>query len=196
MITNLNDKNYKRERKKRIRREKRRIRKQQFKISNVFRAIGGWIIAIVAAAILGYGYVVFCYQDVYMVGDSMSPTIVDEEKVTMNKLAYYLGSPERFDIVVYKDIDDSESYYYIKRVIGLPGETVQIIDGAVYINGEKLLGMASSDYIFTAGLAEDVITLGDDEYFLMGDNVNNSEDSRFLTVGNISDSVIVGRVKQ
>ncbi len=183
------------ERKKRIRRERRRERRRQRSFKKTMSCIFGWIITAIVGVVIGYGVVVFGWQTVYMVGDSMKPSIEAGESVVINKFCYYLGSVERYDVVAYKDIDDSESYYTIKRVIGLPGETVQIVDGYVYIDGKKLTDLPFDDYIFTAGVAENEVTLGDDEYFLLGDNVNNSEDSRYLTVGNISKSVIVGRVK-
>ena len=92
-------------------------------------------------------------------------------------------------------MDTPDEYYDIKRVIGLPGETVRIQDGKVFINDKELKDTPFDDYIFTAGLAENEITLSDDEYFLLGDNVNNSEDSRFLKVGNVKKAEMLGRIK-
>ena len=100
------------------------------------------------------------------------------------------------------------SKYYVKRIVGLPGETVQIIDGLVYINGEPLeddviygFGLTDEDgneiepeKIYNAGLASEPVTLGYDEYFVLGDNRNNSEDSRFANVGNVKYSSIIGRI--
>lgn len=126
----------------------------------------------------------------------MSPVCINQDKVTVNKLCYLLGSPDRYDIVAYRSVDTPDAYYDIKRVIGLPGETVQIKDGKVYINDKELTDAPFSDYIFTAGLAENTITLADDEYFLLGDNVNNSEDSRFLKVGNVKKAELLGRIKK
>ena len=77
----------------------------------------------------------------------------------------------------------------------MPGETVQIRDGKLYIDGSERTDLPFDDYIFTAGLAENEVKLGDDEYFLLGDNVNNSEDSRFLKVGNVKKAEILGRIK-
>ena len=103
-----------------------------------------------------------------------------------------VNDPKRFDIIVFPYPKEPDKHY-IKRVIGLPGETVQIIDGYVYINGEKLDESYGSDVMNTAGIAQDPIVLGPDEYFVLGDNRNNSEDSRYAAVGNIKRSDITGR---
>ncbi|MGN0396021.1 MAG: signal peptidase I [Coprococcus sp.] len=184
------------ERIRRIRRDRRRQRKKERSFKKTVKNILSWLISILAAAIVAYGFVAFMFQSVYMVGSSMSPTIIDKEKCIVNKLVYVIGKPERFDIVAYRTIENSESYYDIKRVIGLPGETVLIANGNVYVNGNPIPGIPIEDYIFTAGLAEKKITLGDDEYFLLGDNVNNSQDSRYLNIGNIKESEILGRIKK
>ena len=183
-----------RERMRRIRRDRRREARKNRSIKKIFRGILGWIVAVFAAAILGYGFVTFCYRTVYMSGSSMSPAISDGEKCVVSRLSYVLGEPDRYDIVAYKQRDDGSSYYDIKRVIGLPGETVLIEDGRIYIDGEELTDMTVSDYIFTGGLAETGYTLGDDEYFLLGDNLNNSRDSRYVNIGSITESEILGKV--
>lgn len=184
------------ERRKRIRREKRRQRRKERSFRRTVRTIFGWLLSVLIAVVLGYGMVSYCFQSVYVVGDSMNPVCTNQEKVTVNKLCYLLGSPDRYDIVVYRSVDTPDAYYDIKRVIGLPGETVQIKDGKVYIDGSERTDLPFDDYIFTAGLAESEVKLGDDEYFLLGDNVNNSEDSRFLKVGNVKKAEILGRIKK
>lgn len=184
-----------RERMRRIKRDRRRQNRKERSIRKIIRAIFGWILSILVAAILGYAIVTFFFQSIYMVGSSMNPTIEDGEKRTVHKAAYWLSAPDRYDVVAYRLIENSGEYYDIKRVIGLPGETVSIHDGQVYINGVVLSDMPSDDYIFTAGLAESEIVLGDDEYFLMGDNVNNSQDSRFVNIGNVRKAEILGEVK-
>ena len=111
----------------------------------------------------------------------------------MDKLSYRIHDPERFDIVVFPVVRDGKEEYYIKRVIGLPGETVQIIDGYVYINGEKLDENYGAEVMNDAGRAAEPITLGDDEYFVLGDNRNRSDDSRYENVENLKREKIVGR---
>ena len=186
----------KREYLKRAKREKRRQQKKERSIKKFLRAAVSWILAIAVAAVVGYALVSFCFQTVYVVGNSMSPALQNDDKVIVNKICYLLGSPDRYDIVAFRSVDSSDEYYDIKRVIGLPGETVLIEDGKIFINGEELSDLPFDDYIFTAGLAEDEITLSNDEYFVLGDNVNNSEDSRFPNVGNILENEILGRIKE
>ncbi len=186
----------KREYMKRARREKHRQRRRERSIGKAIRAILRWLLAVIVAAVFGYALISFCFQTVYVVGNSMSPVMQNEDRVIVNKICYLISSPDRYDIVAYRSVDSSDEYYDIKRVIGLPGETVLINDGKIYINGEELKDLPFDDYIFTAGLAESEITLSDDEYFLMGDNVNNSEDSRFPNVGNILKNEILGRIKE
>lgn len=184
----------KRERRKRIRRDKRRQRRRERSIKKILRGLFGWFMAVLIAAVVGYGLVSFCVQTVYVVGPSMAPTLSNEDKVYVNKICYLFSEPERYDIVAYRSVDTPDEYYDIKRVIGLPGETVKIELGKVYIDDKELEDLPFSDYIFTAGLAETNITLGDGEYFLMGDNVNNSEDSRYLNVGNVKKAEMLGRI--
>lgn len=183
------------DRKRRIRREKRHERRQQRSVGRLVKGLFGWLIAILAAAILGYAFVTFGFQRIYMVGPSMEPTLHDGEKYTINKLVYLVGSPERYDVVAFKSVDEQNSYYSIKRVIGLPGETVLIQNGQVYINGNPLADCPVEMNIDTAGLAETAITLSDNEYFVLGDDSSASQDSRFPVVGNVNGNEISGRVK-
>ncbi len=152
-----------------------------------------WLILILVAATVGYAFVTFCFQTVTVVGPSMHDTLSDGEIVIVNKLNYKLKDIKRYDIIAYKKID-SEGYYDIKRVIGLPGETIQIKDGAVYINDVLLEKLPFSEEILINGTAKDPYTLKKEEYFVLGDNVNNSEDSRFTNVGNIQKSEVLGKV--
>ena len=124
-------------------------------------------------------------------GNSMSPLLNADDVVLVNQLSYDLGNPDRFDVVVFRREDGKAN---IKRIIGLPGETVQIRGGQVYINGEVLPDERELGTVSLAGLAENPITLGEDEYFLLGDNQNSSEDSRFSNVGNVKEDQILGKV--
>ncbi len=123
---------------------------------------------------------------VHVVGQSMEPTYHDSDILIGSKIAYITGDPERFDVAV---IDASRNYKLIKRVIGLPGETVRIDEnGFIYINGEILDESYGKEEIENPGNALYGITLGTDEYFVLGDNRNNSTDSRFDEVGVIKRS--------
>ncbi len=125
-------------------------------------------------------------------GTSMAPTLQNGDNIIVEKVSYYFRDPQRYDIIVFPYPEDT-SKHYIKRIIGLPGETVQIIDGYVYINGELLDEHYGNEVMNNAGIAAEPITLGEDEYFVLGDNRNNSEDSRYATVGNVKRSEIDGR---
>jgi signal peptidase I len=127
-------------------------------------------------------------------GNSMYPTLYNGDSLIVNKLAYMTGDPQRFDIVIFP-VKYDRSTFFIKRIIGLPGETVRIDDaGSIYINGKKLNEHYGRGKIQDPGLAAKEVKLGDDEYFVMGDNRNFSEDSRFDPVGNIKRKDIAGKI--
>lgn len=165
-----------------------------FNKKKFMREIFNWFLVIFIAAVIGYAFVTFAYQTVTVVGPSMRSELSDGDVVIVNKYVYKLHDVERYDIIAYSQVDN-DSYYEIKRVIGLPGETIMIKDGLIYINGTTLKDLPFDEKILNAGMAGSEIKLGSDEYFVLGDNVNNSEDSRYTNVGNISSSEIVGRVE-
>lgn len=125
-------------------------------------------------------------------GESMYPSLEDGDNLIVDKISYHFSDPKRFDVVVFP-FRYQEGTFYIKRIIGLPGETVQIYDGSIYINGKVLEESYGYETIRNPGLASDVVTLGEDEYFVLGDNRNNSADSREPSVGNIERSDIIGK---
>lgn len=168
-------------------------RKKKISIKNVFGEFRSWLLLIFIAIITGYAFVTFFFQTVTVIGPSMSDTLQDGEIVIINKFEYRIHDVKRYDVVAYKMVD-SEGYFDIKRVYGMPGETVTIEGGKIYINGEELTDRPVSENILTPGIAQNEIVLGKDEYFVLGDNINNSEDSRFSNVGNITDSEIKGKV--
>jgi signal peptidase I len=123
----------------------------------------------------------------------MENTLSNGDNLIIDKISYRFRDPERFEVVVFPYKLD-EKTFFIKRVIGLPGETVYIdAKGTIYINGEKLEENYGREVIANPGLASSEITLAEDEYFVLGDNRNNSEDSRFDDVGNIKRSDLIGR---
>ncbi len=126
-------------------------------------------------------------------GSSMEPKLSNSDNLIVDKITYRFRNPERYDIIVFP-FQYEENVFYIKRIIGLPGETVQIDEeGNISINGEVLKEGYGKEVIQNPGRASEPITLGEDEYFVMGDNRNNSTDSRDLAVGNIKRKDIVGR---
>ena len=126
-------------------------------------------------------------------GSSMEPTLQDADNLIVDKITYCFREPQRFDIIVFP-FQYEEDTYYIKRIIGMPGERVRIDwDGTIYIDGEVLEENYGLEVIQDPGWAADEIFLGEDEYFVLGDNRNNSTDSRAELVGNIHKDDIIGR---
>lgn len=149
-----------------------------------------YLIIIVIIALL---IVNFVGQRTIVSGSSMESTLSNGDNLIIDKLTYHFRSPSRFEIVVFPD-PEQPSVYFIKRIIGLPGETVQIgQDGTIYIDGKVLHENYGKETIQDPGLAAEPIKLGKDEYFVMGDNRNNSLDSRFSAVGTIHRKEFIGR---
>ncbi len=141
---------------------------------------------------LAYLLVIMFGERYTMVGNSMNYTLNNDDIVLINKAVYKFKEPERFDVIVFEADGINEGKTYIKRIIGLPGEKIKIEDGIIYVNDMVLVNDISARYILTPGLAGEEIVLGDDEYFVLGDNRNNSEDSRFYTIGNVKRENIIG----
>ena len=156
------------------------------------KEILSWVFYIAFVLVLTWVIITFVGQRTRVDGRSMMNTLHDGDNLIVEKLSYRFSDPKRFDIIVFPPTGKKE--YYIKRIIGLPGETVQIDEnGNIYINGELLEENYGAETIQNPGRAANPITLGDDEYFVMGDNRNNSEDSRSEEVGNVKRSQIIGR---
>ncbi|MDO4961947.1 MAG: signal peptidase I [Eubacteriales bacterium] len=151
------------------------------------RAIVYFIVLISFAWFLVYGFM----GQTIISGQSMSPILHAEDVCLVNKLAYDIGNPKRFDIVVFERQDTGKQN--VKRIIGLPGEAIQIVDGSIYINGE-ITECESIDSISLSGIAENIVELGKDEYFVLGDNADSSEDSRFANIGNVKRRDIKGKL--
>ena len=128
-----------------------------------------------------------------VIGPSMQPTLYSKDNLMVEKLSYRFGDPERFDVIVFP-FQYAERTYYIKRIIGLPGETIQIDDnGTIYINGEVLNENYGKETINNPGIAADPIHLGQNEYFVLGDNRNDSSDSRDPSVGVLTREDLIGK---
>lgn len=174
---------------RRIRRERRERGKK-----SVAKAVLGWMFQIIVVVLIAYVVVFFFGQTRTNIGQSMDVTLSGGDTVLLNELSYKLKDPARGDVISFRPNGSDSTHSYIKRIIGLPGETIQIKNGMIYINDELYLEKADYPAMTSAGLAEEPVTLGNAEYFVLGDNRNNSEDSRFADIGNVNLSDIEGKV--
>ncbi len=150
--------------------------------------IRNYLLGCLTAFLLGVLIVLSFGYTITNVGVSMEDAIAHNQKVLVNRTSYLLLSPKKDDVIVFKQ---GSTHMYIKRVVATPGDTVQIIDGQLYVN--SALVKDDFDKIADPGIAEEKLYLGEDEYFVLGDNRNNSEDSRSGTVGMIHKSQIIGK---
>ena len=155
-----------------------------------------WIIYIAVVIVLTYLVITYVGQRTEVNGESMMETLYDGDNLIVDKISYRFREPKRYEIIVFP-YDYETEQYFIKRIIGLPNETVSIVDGKVYIDGELL-----EDEVYGREIMEqedgslwqmDPLELGDDEYFVLGDNRNNSMDSRDPSVGVLSKDELIGR---
>lgn len=128
-----------------------------------------------------------------VVGDSMEPVLRNGQEILMNRIIYRISMPKRGDVVVFLPNGNQNSHFYVKRVVGLPGETVQIRDGSVYIDGVLLAEEDRFDKIADPGIAQNELLLASDEFFVLGDNRNSSEDSRSGNIGAVKKDTIIGK---
>lgn len=173
-------------------RKKRKHRKKHFHMQTISK-IGMWTFKIAVVCLLAFVSVWYFGQKVSTVGDSMKPILRNGDVVLVNRIVYNASRPKRGDIIVFKPKGNENSHYYIKRIIGLPGETVEIIENHVYINGEKLKEDYKTTDINDVGIVSEKMQLASDEYFVLGDDRANSEDSRNADVGNVKRSYIYGK---
>ena len=159
---------------------------------SIWRSLGGTLLYLLVIVLLTWVIVTFVGQRTKVDGHSMEPTLSDGDNLIVDKLSYRFRDPERYDIIVFP-YQHAENTYYIKRIIGLPGDTVQVIDGYMYINGKKLDEHYGAEVMEDPGIAAEPIKLGDDEYFVLGDNRNHSSDSRVTSVGVLTRDMLIGR---
>ena len=145
------------------------------------------------AVFLAFVLVFSVGMKISMVGVSMEPALYNGQEVLINPFIYKITSPKRGDVIAFLPNGNQNSHYYLKRIVGLPGESIQIIDGYVYINGERL-PEDEYDKMADYGIAGNEIQLGSDEYFVLGDNRNMSEDSRSGNIGAVKKDTIAGKV--
>ena len=144
------------------------------------------------------GAVLFEYVSVYafgirttVIGDSMEPTLVNGQEIMINRISYNIFEPKQGDVIVFKPNGNENVHTYVKRVVAVPGDTVRISNGLLYVNDEQT--DLFSDNIANAGIAALDLKVGEDEYFVMGDNPNSSDDSRNANIGNVKLDTIIGK---
>ena len=162
-------------------------------MKSILKEILSTSLYLLVVLLITYLIVNFVGQRTEVVGSSMESTLSDGDNLIVDKITYRFKEPERYDIIVFP-FQYEKNTYYIKRIIGMPGEKVRIdSDGVIYINDKEVTEFYGKEIIADPGIARDEITLGHDEYFVMGDNRNNSTDSRNPSVGNIRKKDILGR---
>ena len=184
-----------RRRKKRIFRKSRK-RKFEFHMHvnlKLLKTIGLWIFKIGVVCLLAFVSVWYFGQQVSTVGDSMKPLLRNGDVVLVNRIIYNATTPKRGDIIVFKPKGNENDHYYTKRIIGLPGESVEIMENRIYINGKKLEEEYKTTDIDDVGIVDEKVQLAGDEFFVLGDNRANSEDSRNADVGNVKREYIYGK---
>lgn len=170
------------------------IEKKKRLSPELIRDILGTTFYCFAALLLGAVIVVAFGMQISVIGFSMTPSLDNGQVVLVDRFSHRLLNPQREDVVCFYPKGNENSHLYIKRIVGLPGETIQIKDGYVYVDGVRLLEDDGFDKIEDPGLATDIFVLGNDEYFVLGDNRNNSEDSRNGNIGAVSKDTMVGKV--
>ena len=143
---------------------------------------------------LAFILVVLFGQRVSNAGDAMSPVLKNGDVLLVDRMIYNAKKPARGDIIAFKPNGNENAHYSVKRIVGLPGDTVQIQDGQIYIDGEVLVKDIYSYEIVDAGVASEEIELKPDEYFVLGDNHESSVDSRMADIGNVKREDIYGRI--
>ena len=167
--------------------EKRMDRKTQYRKKET----RSWILSIVLAVVIALSLRFFVFEFIRVDGQSMEPTLHDQEYVFMQKVTYYFKNPEYGDIVICKFPNRSETF--VKRVVGVEGDTIRISDGILYINGEPNFDHYDKDKGIDHDMLE--ITVMPDHVFVMGDNRDHSMDSSNSSVGTLSLDMILGRAE-
>ena len=170
------------------------FRRQRKKINlPLVREVLSWIVELVVVIGLAYVLVSFFGIRTNVVGQAMEQTLENDDDILVNKFAYIISKPKQGDVIVFLPNGNKKSHYYVRRVVAVPGDTVQIKDGALYVNDELYKESTDVASMEDAGIACDAVKLEKDEYFVLGDNRNNSEDSRYANIGNVKRDYIIGK---
>lgn len=159
----------------------------------IVKEVSVWAVEIAITLLLAFTFVYFIGLRTSVVGQSMAETLHSGDEILVNRFIYKVTNPKPNDIIVFLPNGNEKSHYYVKRVVAVPGDTVLIENGILYVNGELFEEEIDVASIEEAGLASEEITLASDEFFVLGDNRNNSEDSRYANIGNIKKEHIIGK---
>ncbi len=167
--------------------------KRKKKISkSILAEIGSWVFGITVSVFLAVVLAFFLGMSTNVVGVSMEPTLYNGQQIFIDRFSYVLSTPKRGHVVVFLPNGNENAHYYVKRVVAVPGDKVLIRDGVLYVNGQE--SEWNTDKILESGIAENEFTLASGEFFCLGDNINNSEDSRSANIGPVSEADILGKV--
>jgi len=160
---------------------------------SIVREVLTWVIEIAIVLVLAFVLVYFVGLRTSVVGRSMEPTLRGTDEILVDRFVYKLMDPRQDDIIVFLPNGNEKSHYYVKRVIAVPGDTVQIDNGTIFVNGKEYQGKLEYEAVTDPGIAGNEIKLGPDEFFVLGDNLDSSEDSRYANIGNINKEYIIGK---
>lgn len=158
-------------------------------IKDIMELLVGGVVAVFLAFVMVFSV----GMRTSVIGNSMEPALYNGQEILMNRIIYRLSTPKRGDVIVFLPNGNQNSHFYVKRVVGLPGETVQIREGRVYIDGVLLNEDESFDKMSDPGIAQNEVILASDEFFVLGDNRNSSEDSRSGNIGAVKKDNIIGK---
>ena len=161
---------------------------------DLFREIFKWTFEIAIVCFIAFVIIWYFGMRVSVIGDSMNPELSNGDITLINKVVYNMSTPKRGDVIAFKPNGNESSHYYIKRIVGLPGETIEIQDGKILVNGKKIKERYQTTEIDDIGVLSEPMKLGNNEYFVLGDDRQNSEDSRNIDIGNVKRTDIEGKV--
>jgi len=167
--------------------------KKEIVNTEILKEIALWILYTVIAVFIAFFAVYYFGDRISVIGTSMEPGLVSGQNVFVNRLSYRISSPKRGDVIAFYPGGNTDAHPYFKRVVAVPGDVVQILDGELMVNGVPDPDSDEYDKMEDAGIAEEPLTLGTAEYFVLGDNRNNSEDSRSAGIGAVKEATIIGR---
>ena len=166
-------------------------RKRRNVSAHVMKEVFSWMAHILIAVFFAFVLVFFVGMRTSVIGVSMENVLHSGQQVLVNRLSYLVFGPKEGDVIVFTPNGSRNTHFYVKRVVAVPGDTVCIKDGKLYVNNS--IAEYGYDKIMDAGIVENELTLEAGEYFVMGDNCNNSEDSRSGNIGPVSRDMIEGK---